>query len=246
MAKALPLESLSIYSNKNLPSTNVDFNEGAIILINKPKEWTSFDVVKVARGAIKTKKVGHAGTLDPAATGLLVICAGKATKSISQIQELEKTYVAEIKFGGSTPSYDADSEVDETAEFNHITLSDIQNKLKESFSGEIQQVPPMYSALKRDGKRLYELARRGETIELEPRPVTIHDFTIMNYEPPLLLVSIKCSKGTYIRSIAHDLGIALGSRAHLSNLIRTAIGHFSVNDALTPDEIRSEMKRDNG
>ncbi len=244
MAKPLPIESIPVFSKKNPPHQDIDFSTGAIVLVYKEKDWTSFDAVKYIRGRLGTKKVGHAGTLDPAATGLLILCAGKATKSISQIQEMPKTYIGEITFGGSTPSYDGESEVNEEAPFEHITLEDIESILKEKFSGEIQQVPPMYSALKRDGKKLYELARRGKEIELEARPVTIYEIEILNFEAPKLRLKITCSKGTYIRSIAHDLGLALDSRAYLSALERTAIGLYSSNDSFTPHEINSLMRTD--
>ncbi|RNC80119.1 MAG: tRNA pseudouridine(55) synthase TruB [Balneola sp.] len=244
MAKPLPIESIPVFSKKNLPFPDFDFNTGAIVLVYKEKDWTSFDAVKYTRGRLNTRKVGHAGTLDPAATGLLILCAGKATKSISKIQEMPKTYIGEITFGGSTPSYDGESEVNEEAPFEHITLEGITSILEEKFDGEIQQVPPMYSALKRDGKKLYELARRGKEIELEPRPVTIHNIEILDFELPKLRLRITCSKGTYIRSIAHDLGLALDSRAYLSALERTGIGMYSSDDALTPHEINSLMRSD--
>ncbi|GAB5409185.1 MAG: tRNA pseudouridine(55) synthase TruB [Balneolaceae bacterium] len=244
MAKPLPLETIPIFSKENPPTQEFDYKAGAILLVNKEKTWTSFDAVKFIRSRVRTKKVGHAGTLDPMATGLLILCTGKATKSISQLQDMSKTYVGEITFGGSTPSYDADSEVDEEAPFDHITIENIEEVLKNQFSGEIQQVPPMYSALKRDGKKLYELARRGKTVELEPRPVTIHSSEVIEYKAPTLLVSITCSKGTYIRSIAHDLGLAMDSRAHLSALERTQIGEYSSAKAYTPHEIDDLMKQD--
>ncbi len=242
MAKPLPIESIPVFSKKNPPSPDFDFSSGAIVLVYKEKDWTSFDAVKYTRGRLNTKKVGHAGTLDPAATGLLILCTGRATKSISQIQEMPKTYIGEITFGGSTPSYDGESEVNEEASYDHITIEDIESALKEKFSGEIQQVPPMYSALKRDGKKLYELARRGKEIELEARPVTIHKAEILSFEAPKLKLKVTCSKGTYIRSIAHDLGLALDSRAYLSALERTAIGLYSSDDAFTPHEINSLMR----
>ena len=244
MAKALPLENIPVFSKENPPSPEFDFNTGAILLVDKEKDWTSFDAVKYIRGRVKTKKVGHAGTLDPMATGLLVICTGKATKSISQIQEMPKTYIGEVTFGGSTPSYDADSEVDQEAPFDHITQEKIETVLKSGFVGEIQQVPPVYSALKIGGRKSYELARRGKAVEMEPRPVTIHDYRIIKYEAPKLTISITCSKGTYIRSIAHDLGIAVGSRAHLSALERTQIGDYSVAQAYTPKEIDKLLRPD--
>ena len=237
MAKALPLEQIQVFDSENLPSPDFDFGTASILLINKPQTWTSFDVVRYVRGRLRTKKVGHAGTLDPMATGLLILCSGRATKSISQLQEMPKTYIGEITFGGSTPTYDADSEVDETAPTEHITLDKIEGVLKEHFSGEISQVPPVYSALKVGGKRSYELAKRGKAVELAPRPVTIHSHQIISFENNKLLISITCSKGTYIRSIAHDLGKALDSLGHLSGLERTAIGEYSSQKALSPQKI---------
>lgn len=231
------MEEIPVFNSDNLPSPDFDFNVAAILLLDKPQTWTSFDIVKYVRGRLKTKKVGHAGTLDPMATGLLVLCSGRATKSISQIQEMPKTYVGEITFGGSTPSYDADSDIDYTAPADHITLDQIEKTLNEQFSGEIMQVPPMYSALKRDGKKLYELARRGKTVELEPRPVSIHNHKVISFEGNKLVLEVTCSKGTYIRSIAHDLGKALDSLGYLSALERTAIGDFSNKKALSPQQI---------
>ncbi|MEP0970534.1 MAG: tRNA pseudouridine(55) synthase TruB [Balneola sp.] len=233
----MPLKEIQVFDIDNQPSKEFDFGTAAIILVNKPQTWTSFDVVKYVRGRLRTKKVGHAGTLDPMATGLLILCSGRATKSISQLQDMSKTYIGEITFGGSTPSYDADSEIDETAPTDHITLEKIQEILERDFKGEIQQIPPVYSALKVGGKRSYELARRGKAVELAARPVTIHNHQIISFEDSKLIISITCSKGTYIRSIAHDLGIAVGSRGHLSALERTAIGEFSSKKALSPQKI---------
>jgi tRNA pseudouridine55 synthase len=237
MAKALPLEQIQVFDLENEPVKDFDFGTAAIILVNKPKTWTSFDVVKYVRGRLRTRKVGHAGTLDPMATGLLILCSGRATKSISQLQDMPKTYIGEITFGGSTPSYDADSDVDETAPTDHITLDSIEEALKTHFSGEIQQIPPVYSALKVGGRRSYELARRGKAVELAARPVTIYDHQIISFENDKLVISITCSKGTYIRSIAHDLGKTVGSLGHLSALERTSIGEFSSKKALSPKKI---------
>lgn len=244
MAKPLPLETIPVFSKDNLPDPEFDFGTAAIFLVNKDKGWTSFDAVRYMRNRLKTKKVGHAGTLDPMATGLLIMCSGRATKSISQLQNMKKTYIGEVTFGGSTPSYDAESEIDEHAGYDHITLKMIQQKLQEEFSGEIMQIPPMYSALKRDGKKLYELARRGKTVELHPRPVTIYETRILSFESPRLTLEITCSKGTYIRSIAHDLGITLGSRGHLTALERTKIGEYSSSQAMTPHEFNKVLRPD--
>ena len=244
MAKAPELASLPVFGVNNLPKAEFDFQTGSILLVNKPQGWTSFDAVKYLRGRVKCKKVGHAGTLDPMATGLLILCTGKATKTIDQIQGQEKAYKAEITFGGRTASYDAESDIEEEAPFNHIKIEDIQRVLDEQFSGEIMQVPPMYSALKRDGKKLYELARRGKEIKLEARPITIYSTKIVSFEVPKLELEITCSKGTYIRSIAHDLGKALGSLGYLSALERTMIGKFSNAEALTPHQYNEILRSD--
>ena len=243
MAKVIPLSQISVYSKRNLPLADTNYAAGAIFLIDKPKGWTSFDVVKFLRSRIKVKKTGHAGTLDPMATGLLVVCSGKATKSISQIQEMPKTYIAEITFGAATSTYDAESDFIETAEYDHITLDQIQKVLNDHFSGEIEQVPPMYSALKKNGKKLYELARKGIEVERESRKVTIHEIEVMEFELPILKLRIHCSKGTYIRSVAHDLGNLLNSKAHLSALIRSTIGVFHNEDALTPHELGDRLEQ---
>ena len=170
MAKAPELASLPIFGTSNPPSSAFDFQTGSILLANKPKGWTSFDVVKYLRGKFKCNKVGHAGTLDPMATGLLILCTGKATKIINQIQDQSKTYRADVTFGGRTASYDAESDIEESAPFDHITVDKIRDAIGRQFTGEIMQVPPMFSALKKDGKKLYELARRGKEIKLEARP----------------------------------------------------------------------------
>ena len=244
MAKALPLETLPVFGTQNQPATEFDFNQGAVLLVDKPQTWTSFDAVKYLRGRVRTKKVGHAGTLDPMATGLLIVCTGKATKSISQLQDMRKEYIGEITFGASTPSYDADSAPDKTAPFEHITRDSVQQILDTRFSGDVMQVPPMYSALKRNGQKLYELARRGKEIELEPRPITIFEIEMLYFQLPKVTLKIVCSKGTYIRSIAHDLGLALKSRGHLSGLERTAIGDFRNEYALTPHQYSDLLKSD--
>lgn len=244
MAKAPELASLPIYGAHNPPSSGFDFQSGSILLVNKPQSWTSFDAVKYLRGRVKCKKVGHAGTLDPMATGLLILFTGKATKTIDQIQGQEKTYLAEITFGGRTASYDAESDIEETAPYEHLSEDMIQEVLDEHFSGDIMQVPPMYSALKRNGKKLYELARRGKEIELEARPIKIHSSKIIGFEAPKLLIQITCSKGTYIRSIANDLGKALNSLGFLSALERTQIGNYLNTNALTPHEYNDILSID--
>lgn len=242
MAIALPLDEIPVYGKSNLPDKDTDLSKGGIFLIDKPLEWSSFDVVKFLRKRIRVKKTGHAGTLDPLATGLLILCCGKATKSISLIQDLPKTYVGEITFGKATSTYDAEGEVTEEGEWDHITEEKIQTTLAEQFTGTVEQVPPMYSALKYGGKKLYELARKGEEVVRLPRQITFHSHEILNFNAPKLTLKIVCSKGTYIRSLARDLGEALESKAFLSGLERTSIGHFSVQEALTPHEMGDQLK----
>lgn len=232
----------------NFPETVEDFLDGQILLINKPLGWTSFDVVKKIKNLIRTKyslkkiKVGHAGTLDPLATGLLIVCTGKFTKLISKIQGQEKTYTGTITLGGTTPSYDLETEVDNNYETAHIT----EELIKESttqFIGEIDQKPPIFSALKKGGERLYEKARRGETIEIESRKVTVREFTITSIENLEVNFEIKCSKGTYIRSIAHDFGAALNSGGHLSKLCRTSIGEYQLSEAIDVETFKKLLNK---
>ena len=221
----------------NFPKTAEEFLSGQIFLIDKPLGWTSFDLVKKVKNLIRTKynlkkiKVGHAGTLDPLATGLLIVCTGKFTKRISEIQGQIKIYTGEITLGGTTASYDLETEIDTRYQISHITKRLMQD-IALLFTGEIDQKPPIFSALKRDGERLYEKARRGESIEIEARKVSVHSFEITAIEMPKISFEITCSKGTYIRSIAHDFGAALGSGAHLSKLCRTSIGNYKLQDAL--------------
>jgi tRNA pseudouridine55 synthase len=216
-----------------------DFKNGQVLLIDKPLEWTSFQVVNKLRWhirqqfGIKKIKVGHAGTLDPLATGLLIICTGKFTKQINEYQGQVKEYIGEITLGATTPSYDLESEVDATFPIEHIAEELIHNTVKQ-FVGEIDQKPPIFSALKKDGKRLYELAREGITTEINSRKITIQEFEIAKIDFPKVNFRVVCSKGTYIRSLAYDFGKALNSGAHLSKLRRTKIGDFSVEEALDP------------
>ncbi|MDX1639024.1 MAG: tRNA pseudouridine(55) synthase TruB [Balneolaceae bacterium] len=237
MGRGIPRSELTFFDNVNLPAPGYDYASGAAFLVNKPQNWTSFDVVKYLRKAIGVKKVGHAGTLDPMATGLLIVCCGKATKTISQIQKLEKEYVAEVTFGAATPSYDAETEIEQEAPFEHITRQVVRNMLDEHFSGTIEQVPPMYSALKYGGKPLYELAREGKEVKRHARQVTIHETEILAFDLPTLRLRICCGKGTYIRSMAHDLGVCLNSLAYLSALERTRIGEYSNDNALTIEQL---------
>lgn len=241
MAKAIPLDNLPVISRNQPVSSDISFGSGTVILIDKAAGWTSFDVVKKLRGMIKVKKIGHAGTLDPAATGLLILCTGKATKSIEQIQEQEKSYRAEIRFGASTPSYDAETPVDTEADWKHITRMEIEDVIRNKFLGKIDQTVPPYSAVKVNGQRLYKKARKGEEVELKTRPVEIYDLDVISFELPVVTVQVRCSKGTYIRSLAHDIGLALDSRAYLSGLRRTGIGTFSVGEALTVQEFEKQL-----
>ncbi len=216
-----------------------DFKEGQVLLIDKPLEWTSFQVVNKLRWHIRQKfgikkiKVGHAGTLDPLATGLLIICTGKFTKQINEYQGQIKEYTGEFTLGATTPSYDLETEIDASFPITHITDELIYNTTKQ-FIGEIDQIPPIFSALKKDGKRLYELARAGETTEINSRKINISEFKITKINLPKVNFRVVCSKGTYIRSLAYDFGKALNSGAHLSELRRTKIGAFSVEGTLDP------------
>ncbi len=215
-----------------------DFKNGQVLLIDKPLTWTSFQVVNKLRWAIKKQyhlkkiKVGHAGTLDPLATGLLIICTGKFTKRIEEFQAQQKEYTGTFTIGATTPSYDLETEIDNRFATEHLTEQLIRNTTQQ-FIGEIDQKPPIFSAIKKDGKRLYELARAGETTQIKSRKITISLFEITAINLPKIDFKVVCSKGTYIRSLAHDFGIALQSGAHLSALRRTKIGNFSVSDAIT-------------
>lgn len=216
-----------------------DFKTGQVLLIDKPLNWTSFQVVNKLRWHIrqifdiKKIKVGHAGTLDPLATGLLVICTGKFTKKIHEYQAQTKEYTGIITLGATTPSYDLESEINATFPTEHITDELIKETTKQ-FVGEIQQKPPIFSAIKKNGKRLYELARAGETVEINARLITIHQFEITKINLPEVSFKVVCSKGTYIRSLAYDFGLALKSGGHLSKLRRTKIGELSVGNAVEP------------
>ena len=211
------------------------FDEGQVLLINKPLEWTSFDVVRKIRNTCRIKKVGHAGTLDPLASGLLILCTGKFTKKINEYMAQEKEYAGSFTVGAVTPTYDLESDPENFRDYSSVTMDQIQ-ELTKKFKGEILQIPPMHSAIKKDGKRVYELARKGQTIELEPRKITIKDFEITSIELPKVFFRVVCSTGTYIRSLAHDFGQELGCGAYLSSLCRTRIGEFLLKDSLTMDQ----------
>lgn len=243
MAKmVIPVSDLPIISKSNAFPTDPEiFTSGAIVLMDKPNGWSSFDLVKYVRNRIPPKKVGHAGTLDPMATGLLILCSGRATKSISQIQLMEKRYTTKIRFGASTPSFDTATEINETAQWNHINATMIEEILSLDFTGVISQVPPIYSAIQIKGERLYKIARRGGSVEIEPREITIHKINVLDVSMPDVTLDVHCGKGTYIRSLAHDLGIALGSRAHMIELRRSKTGGYSVADSFTPDQFDEAM-----
>lgn len=208
------------------------FDEGKVLLIDKPLHWTSFDVVRKIRNCIRIKKVGHAGTLDPLATGLLIICTGKFTKRINEYMAREKEYTGTFTLGASTPTYDLESKPGDFKSIEGITIEQLQFNTQK-FIGEIMQVPPAHSAIKVGGKRVYELARKGKEVNLEPRKVTINEFEITKTELPIVSFRVVCSTGTYIRSLAHDFGKELGCGAYLSSLCRTRIGEFSLSEAMT-------------
>ena len=219
------------------------FEEGQVLLINKPLQWTSFDVIKKIRNIIRIKKVGHAGTLDPLATGLLIICTGKFTKKINEYMAQEKEYSGNFTLGATTPTYDLESEPGNFKSIENIKEEDIRSSTKD-FIGEILQVPPAHSAIKVGGKRLYELARKGKDVKLEPRKVFMKEFEITNINLPVIEFRVVCSTGTYIRSLANDFGIALGCGAYLSSLCRTRIGEFKITDAITIEEFESKISSD--
>ncbi|MBI5371778.1 MAG: tRNA pseudouridine(55) synthase TruB [Sphingobacteriales bacterium] len=206
------------------------FEEGQVLLINKPLRWTSFDVVGKIRNLVRIKKVGHAGTLDPLATGLLIVCTGKFTKRINEYMAQEKEYTGTFTLGTTTPTYDLESEPGNPRPVDQLTEEMIRSATA-AFTGEIYQVPPAHSAIKVEGKRVYELARQGKEVKLEPRKLFIHAFEITRVELPLVEFRVVCSTGTYIRSLAYDFGEALGCGAHLSSLCRTRIGAFSLSEA---------------
>jgi len=220
--------------------TSSDITNGQVLLIDKPLNWTSFQVVNKLRWAIKKQfnlkkiKVGHAGTLDPLATGLLILCTGKFTKRIDEFQAQTKEYTGTFTIGSTTPSFDLETSINENFSVEHISNELIIATTK-GFIGEIEQKPPIFSAIKKDGKRLYELARAGETTEIKSRKVTVFEFEITNINLPIIEFKVVCSKGTYIRSLANDFGKALKSGAHLSSLRRTKIGNYSVEDAMGID-----------
>jgi len=220
------------YSN---PDT---YLEGAVLYIDKPLTWTSFDVVNKIRKSlrhhlgIKKIKVGHAGTLDPLASGLVIVCTGRATKQIMQYQDLDKEYEAQLKLGATTPSFDLETEVDKTYPWEHITAEMVDSAIH-TFKGEQEQLPPLFSAKSVDGKRAYDMARKGKTLELKPQKIVINTLNVLKMQMPDLTLQVECSKGTYIRSLARDLGEKLDSGAHLTGLRRTRIGPYLVENAIS-------------
>lgn len=219
----------------------MNFIGGEIIGIDKPLGWTSFDAVKRIRGAIQRRmsvkkfKVGHAGTLDPLATGVLIICTGRATRKIEELQTGKKEYIADLRLGATTPSYDLETEIDENYPWEHITLEMIEHVL-ETFRGHVMQVPPLFSAVKVGGKRAYKYARKGEDVNLKAKPLEISELEVISWEAPILRLRIVCSKGTYIRALARDIGEALESGAHLVALKRTRVGDIRIEDCLQIDK----------
>ncbi len=209
---------------------------GHVLLIDKPLDWTSFDVVRRVKLELKEEKVGHAGTLDPKATGLLIVCTGRKTKEFDRFAGLDKEYTGTFQLGISTPSYDLETEITEEREYRAITLEQICDQARR-LTGRLRQVPPMFSAVKHKGKPLYKIARKGKSIEREPKEIEVREFEIGTYEPPTGTFRIVCSKGTYIRSLIHDLGVALGCGAVLTSLRRTRIGTYRVDDALTIEQL---------
>ncbi|MCK5086482.1 MAG: tRNA pseudouridine(55) synthase TruB [Candidatus Pacebacteria bacterium] len=229
---------MKMITKKTKDINNLDFSLGEVLFIDKEKGFTSFDIIYKIRKLINVKKVGHAGTLDPAATGLLIICTGKKTKEIYKYQNLEKTYTGIIEIGKSTPSMDGETEFEIENNFDNVTDEMIEDA-RINFVGEILQMPPMYSALKHKGKALYKYARAGVEVERKERKVFISEFEITQIDLPEIKFKIRSSKGTYIRAIANDFGNILGCGAYLKSLRRTAIGEYSVEDALTVDEFRN-------
>lgn len=232
-------------STNNSPLGDGSFEEGKVLLINKPLQWTSFDVVRKIRNLIRIKKVGHAGTLDPLATGLLIVCTGKFTKKINEYMAREKEYTGTITLGATTPTYDLESKPENFQPTDHLTEENIKAATQQ-FIGEIMQVPPAHSAIKVEGKRVYELARQGKEVKLEPRKLAITEFEITNIEMPVVSFRVVCSTGTYIRSLANDFGKALGCGGYLSRLCRTRIGEFVLKDSFSIEQLEKTIKDTTG
>lgn len=226
-----------------MTQTDNVFARGKVLLVNKPLHWTSFNVVSKIRSLSKTKKVGHAGTLDPLATGLLIVCTGKFTKKINEYMAQEKEYTGTITLGATTPTYDLESEPQNFQKLQGLTEQQLKDATQ-PFTGLIYQKPPIHSAIKKEGKRVYELARKGVEVELEARPVTIKEFELTKIELPLVHFRVVCSTGTYIRSLAHDFGAAMGCGGYLSSLCRTRIGNFTLDEAHTIEELEKMIPQE--
>ena len=220
----------------------MDFIAGEVLYFNKPLDWTSFDLVNMFRYKLSRKlkvkkiKVGHTGTLDPKATGVLIVCTGKATRRIEEFQDQTKEYVATLKLGATTPSYDLEKEIDQTFPFEHITREKVE-KVLSALTGTIEQVPPVFSACKIKGKRAYEMARKGDEVQLKSKMLVIGEIELLEYALPVIKIRVVCSKGTYIRALARDIGAALDSGAHLIALERTRIGQVTLDQCINPDDV---------
>ncbi len=227
----------------------MDFIEGEVLYINKPLHWTSFDVVNKTRNilrhslGVKKIKVGHAGTLDPLATGVMILCTGKATKTIDSYLHKDKEYIATIKLGATTPSFDTETEENATFSTTHITRELVENTLK-NFIGDIDQVPPLYSAIRIDGTRAYELARKDKDVAIKPRKVRIDAIELLDFELPYIKIKIACSKGTYIRSLANDIGAALQSGGYVSSLQRTKVGDVTIDDCISIESFQDKIEQE--
>lgn len=234
--------STILMKQKQLPTSMIPYLEGKVLLFDKPLKWTSFDVVRKVRYLTRITKVGHAGTLDPLATGLLIVCTGKFTKKINEYMGMEKEYTGTFTLGAVTATYDRESEPTNQQSIDHLTIEDIKAATKQ-FTGAIMQTPPIHSAIKQEGKPVYLAARKGIAVKLEPRPVTIYSFDIEKIELPLIHFRVVCSTGTYIRSLANDFGAALGVGGYMSSLRRTRIGLFTVTQAIPMDDFEKEIKQ---
>ena len=244
MEDSAPNTDTPVFTATNLPKTDTDWKAGAVFIVDKPYHWTSFRVVGLIRKLIGIKKVGHAGTLDPLATGVLIVCTGKATKMIDELMVGTKGYRATITLGASTPSYDSETEIDARSTYEHITQQDVEQILKSKFTGSIEQIPPMYSAVKHKGVPLYKMARAGKQIERKVRHVEIFSAELTEFAPPIFVVDILCSKGTYIRSIAHDIGPMLGTLSHLTGLCRTRNGNYTIGQAMSIEALLTSLDPD--
>jgi tRNA pseudouridine55 synthase len=224
-----------------IPDALVPFLEGKVLLMDKPLRWTSFKMIRRVRGLTFVQKVGHAGTLDPLATGLLIICTGKCTKQINDFMGMNKEYIGTLELGATTATYDLESEPENFKSITHLSIEQIKAATQQ-FIGEIWQVPPQHSAIKKDGVRLYETARQGIEVKIDPRKVTIENFEITNINLPTIEFKVSCSTGTYIRSLVNDFGAALGVGAYMSSLRRTKIGEFDIANAIQWEDLRDEVE----